>query len=158
MFIWRVKESDAARAYPNYVPPDERFPGIKKLARLRKRPNDDVADAAGTVEVIEYSDANQWVRYVDDQLIAGVEHNYGYNLFEHVKFIDIPGEAFGHGAVEQALNINEVTNAAYSLMFQQAIENTFPMLVLEDPSKAPEDIQTGPGAVLPLNLVARRCT
>jgi len=148
MFIWRVKESDAARAYPNYVPPDERFPTIKKLARLRKRPNDDVADASGTVEIIEYSDANQWVRYVDDQLIAGVEHNYGYNLFEHVKFIDVPGEAFGHGAVEQALNINEVTNAAYSLMFQQAIENTFPMLILEDPQKFPEDLQVGPGAVI----------
>jgi hypothetical protein len=151
MFIWRVKESSAMRAYPNYVPPDERFPGLKKLGRLRKRPNDDVADAAGTVEIIEYSDANCWVRYVGDQMVGGVEHNFGYNLFEHVKFIDVPGEAFGHGAVEQIINLNELDNALISLGFQQAVENSFPMLVLEDASKAPEDIPTGAGAILPLN-------
>jgi hypothetical protein len=81
----------------------------------------------------------------------GVEHGFGFNLFEHLKFIDVPDEVWGHGAVEQAINLNEMGNALYSLLFQSVIENVFPRLVLIDPAKAPEEIETGPGAIIPIN-------
>jgi hypothetical protein len=42
-------------------------------------------------------------------------------------------------------------NAYLSLQMQSAIENVFPVMVLEDAMKAPETIQRGAGAVIPVN-------
>jgi hypothetical protein len=80
-----------------------------------------------------------------------IEHNLGFNLFEQVPFIFIPGEPWNHGAVEQSVNLVDAGNMLYSLMMQAMFENVFPKLVLEDPMKFGEQIDTGPGAVIPVN-------
>jgi hypothetical protein len=83
--------------------------------------------------------------------VNGVEHNLGFNLFEQVPFIEVPGEPWNHGAVEQSVNLVEAGNALYSLMMQAMIENVFPRLILEDPMKFDETIDFGPGATIGVN-------
>jgi len=134
IFHWEIDERWVKRDFPQ-------FTSRQKQSRTSGR----------KVEIMEYSGKNCFYRWADDQMLNGIEHNLGFNLFQPVKFIDVPDEAFGHGAVEQIVNMNEMTNAMMSLLFQIAIDYAFPMLVLEDPSKAPETIAKGPGAVLPLN-------
>jgi hypothetical protein len=158
MFAWKISESIAAANFKEYQAPIEAL-RQKRSGRFKRG---QVSDPQ--VEIMEYSDENEWQRWVaqvtpqskdeqlgDAQKVNGVEHNLGFNLFQHLKFIDVPDEVWGHGAVEQAINLNEMGNALYSLMFQAVIENVFPRLVLIDPAKAPEEIETGPGAVIPIN-------
>jgi hypothetical protein len=144
IFCWKVPESSVIRAYPNYVPQGDKK-GHFSLGFRRGQSSDPL------VEMIEYSDNDEFSRFVGEQRLAGVEHKYGFNLWEHFKFIDVPDEAFGHGAVEQVIDLNEAENILYSLLMQSVIDNVFPKLVLEDPSKAPEEIPSGPAAVLGLN-------
>jgi len=141
IFKWQERDSTVARKYPNYV--REAQPS-KSLLR-RGKPSDPLVD------VYEYSSESEYCLYVGGQRLKGVEHNFGFNIFQHLKFIEVPGEVFGHGAVEQAINLNEMGNALYSLLFQAVLENVFPTLVLIDPSKAPEEIMRGPGSVIPIN-------
>jgi hypothetical protein len=68
-----------------------------------------------------------------------------------MSFIPVPGEPFNHGAVEQIVSMVEMGNALQSLLFQATLENVFPMMVIEDPAKAPEEIMRGAGAVVPVN-------
>lgn len=159
VFKWKVAESVASRNFSQYEQAS-----IDQLRRMRSgrfkrgQPTDPM------VEILEYSDDQEWHRWIaqaspqdknhelgDAQEVNGVEHNFGFNLFQHLKFIDVPDEVWGHGAVEQAINLNEMGNALYSLMFQAVLENVFPRLVLISPAKAPEEIETGPGAVIPIN-------
>jgi hypothetical protein len=159
-FKWKIPESVAARNFPEYSAPIETMRTERR--GLLRRGGSPVADPM--VEIIEYSDKNEWHRwlcqvtmtkrgasYGTPMEVNGVEHGFGFNLFEHLKFIDVPDEVWGHGAVEQAINLNEMGNALYSLLFQSVIENVFPRLVLIDPAKAPEEIETGPGAIIPIN-------
>lgn len=145
IFSWTARQSAVQRAFPNYTPPIVK----KSLLSPAKRLNEQV------VEIMEYSDLNCFYRWVGGQQVAGVEHNLGFNLFEHVKFINIPDEVWGHGAVEQAVNLVEMGNAYLSLMMQSAIENVFPVMVIEDPMKAPENLERGAGAVIPVNAGGR---
>jgi hypothetical protein len=131
IFCWEVDERWAAREFPNYTPSGSR--------------------KARTVEIIEWSDRNEYSRWVDGQRVNGVEHNLGTNLFHQMKFIDVPDEPWGHGAVEQAVGMVEMGNALYSLMFQAVLENVFPRLILINPHKFPEEIDNGPGAVIGVN-------
>lgn len=142
IFCWEARESAVKRAFPSYVPTQPK-PG--RFFRRKPRPSDP------KVKIYEYSGLNEWCRYVEDQLVNGVEHNFGFNLFEQAKFIEVPGEVWGHGAVEQVVNQVELGNALESLLFQAVIDNVFPTLVLENPSKAPEEIERGPGSVIPIN-------
>lgn len=141
IFEWKV-DAEWAKQIPGYTPVYQSrriLPGRRSTSGTNK------------VTIIEYSGASQWTRWVDGQEVNNVEHNLGFNLFQSVKFIDVPDEPFGHGAVEQIVSQNELTNALISMLFQSVIDNVFPQLVLEDPSKAPETIAKGPGSVLPLN-------
>lgn len=142
VFSWQAPESVIRRAFPNYETPKPSF-----RSRIRNKPQ----GSDPKRWIYEYSDGSEWCRYVENQKINGVEHNYGFNLFEQAKFIDVPGERWGHGAVEQIVNQVELGNALESLLFQAVIDNVFPSLVLEDPSKAPETIERGAGSVIPLN-------
>jgi hypothetical protein len=150
IFSWKVKEDVVKRQYKdNYQTRDERKRSsvAPNLTRFRKTGEDDNPH----IDVVEYSDRYQWTRWIDGEEVNGVYHNFGFNLYEHLKFINVPDDVWGHGAVEQVINLNEMGNALYSLLFEAVIENVFPRLVLEDASKAPEEIATGPGAVIPLN-------
>jgi hypothetical protein len=141
IFSWDVRESAVKRQFPEYVRKSDRA-GYKPKRGQNTDPE---------VNLIEYSDNDEWCRYADGQRLNGVEHDFGFNLFEHMKFIDVPGEIWGHGAVEQAVNLVEMGNALYSLMFQAVLENVFPRLILENPQKFPEEIDTGAGAVIGVN-------
>ncbi|MHB8742571.1 MAG: hypothetical protein ACYC9L_05535 [Sulfuricaulis sp.] len=160
IFSWKVHETVVSKNFVEYTAPIEQMRADRKgIFRRGQNPNPQV-------EILEYSDNKEWHRWVSNistsggnkndvalggQEVNGVEHNLGFNLFEHLKFIDVPDEPWGHGAVEQAINLNEMGNALYSLMFQAVIENVFPRLILENPAAAPEEIESGPGAVIPLN-------
>ena len=147
IFSWEVRESALARAFPSYVRQADRNRGAyRKIVSYVKPSSSDPK-----VTFCEFSDKNEWARWADGQKLNGVEHQLGFNLFDEMKFINVPDEVWGHGAVEQAVNLVEMGNALYSLMFQAVLDSVFPKLVLEDPMKAPEEIETGPGAVLPLN-------
>lgn len=140
IFAWKVRESALQRQFPNYKRRYDR--GIKRKRGESEDPE---------VELVEYSDGKEWCRYADGVRLNGVEHEFGFNLFEHAKYIEVPDEVWGHGAVEQAVNMVEMGNALYSLIFQSALENVFPRIVLINPSKAPEELDMGPGAVWGVN-------
>ena len=145
VFSKMVRQSVVKRSFPNYVAPQKgRFPIIGSLSQRGKDPDPEV-------EILEWSDSREFARWVGGQKMNGVEHGFGWNLFDHTKFIDVPDEPWGHGAVEQIINQNEALNALESLLFQAVLQNVFPKLVLIDPSKAPEEIYVGPGAVIPVN-------
>jgi len=143
IFCWEARESAIKRAFPQYEAANSKGK-YRLLPRKRK-------DTDPKLHVYEYSDGKEWARFVEDQRVNGVEHDFGFNLFEQAKFIDVPGERWGHGAVEQVVNQVELGNALESLLFQAVIDNVFPTLILEDPSKAPETIERGPGSAIGLN-------
>ncbi len=147
IFAWEVPESSVKRAFPNYVLKADRDKGrFDKWPISRRRR---IVDPK--VTLLEYSDGKEFARWADGVKLNGIEHNFGFNLFEQIKFISVPDEVWSHGAVEQAVNLVEMGNALYSLMFQSVLENVFPTLVLINPSKAPEEIERGPGSVIPIN-------
>ena len=143
VFCFKAPLSAIQRAYPNFQPQNRRRSGREFFARGQ---NPDPQ-----YEIIEYSDNDCFYRWCEGQYLQGTEHGYGFNLFEHSKFVNVPGEVFGEGAVKQSANLVEMGNAYLSLMMQSAIENVFPVMVLEDAMKAPEVIQRGAGAVIPVN-------
>jgi len=148
LFHWKERDSTLARTFPNYTRvADQNHSRVSFAGRLtgKSKPSDPLVD------IFEYSDDQEFSRFAGSQKINGVEHGFGFNVFEHMKFIEVPGEVWGHGAVEQAINLNEMGNALYSLLFQAVLENVFPTLVLIDPAKAPEEIMRGPGSVIPIN-------
>lgn len=141
IFCWKAKESAVRREYPNWEPKRR----TKKRFTFGRSASSDPE-----TEILEYTDGKEWCRFIDGTKVQGVEHGYGFNLYEQVKFINVPGEVFGHGAVEQAVNLVEMGNLYLSLMMHSAIDNVFPVMVLVDPSKAPEELEKGPGAVIPV--------
>lgn len=145
IFRWEMRESIARRQFPQYKgrKPVGRTRPI--MGRFRKHREEE------QVEVIEYSDRDNFSRWIGEDRINGVEHDFGFNLFQQVQWIHVPDEPFGHGAVEQIANLVEMGNATLSLLFQAFIENVFPTMVLIDPAKAPETMMRGPGSVIPLN-------
>jgi hypothetical protein len=143
IFAFKAPLSAIQRAYPNFQAPTPARNG--RGFRRQAGPTDP------SYEVIEYSDNDCFYRWCEGQYLQGTEHGYGFNLFEHSKFVNVPGEVFGEGAVAQSANLVEMGNAYLSLMMQSAIENVFPVMVLEDAMKAPEVIQRGAGAVIPVN-------
>lgn len=146
IFSWTMRESSVAKQFPGYIPKTNRKSGFLRLP-LTRRGN----DPDPQVEIIEYTDDREFSRWVDGQRVTGVQHDYGFNIFQHLKFIDVPNEPWGHGAVEQIAGMNEMTNALMSLVWEAMIQNVFPRLVLINPAKAPELIENGPGAVIPIN-------
>lgn len=138
IFAWEIGERWAEREFDKYTP-------------RRARNNGSRTKRFDQVEVLEYSDGNEWTRWIDGQRTHGVEHELGVNLYHQMKFIAVPDEPWGHGAVEQAVGMVEMGNALYSLMFQAVLENVFPRLILENPHKFPEEIDNGPGAVIGVN-------
>lgn len=136
IFCWEVPESVAKRDYPNWTPPEKR-------RKLFGRGSDEA-----TVEILEYSDKMEFHRWIDGREVNGVEHNFGFNLYEQVSFIHVPDEPWNHGAVEQALNLNLAEDALRSLLFEAVLQNVFPILHLEDPYKFPEVMELGPGGVI----------
>lgn len=153
IFCWEARESAIKRKFPNYRTKAERRNRVMSMVNgavssIRPKTGD---SSDPKVEFWEYSDQNEWARWADGVKLNGVEHKFGFNLFNEMKFIDVPDEPWGHGAVEQIVNQVELGNALQSLLFQAVLDNVFPTLVLEDPSKAPEEIDRGPGGVIPLN-------
>lgn len=140
LFCWEVPESVAKRDFPSFTPP------ARKPGRFRRATGEEPK-----VEILEYSDRGEFARWVDGQKVNGVEHDFGFNLFEQIPFINVPDEPWNHGAVEQAVNLNLAENALRSLLFQAVLDNVFPAMVLENPYKAPETIERGPGAVIPVH-------
>jgi hypothetical protein len=138
LFKWKITEREARRQFKGKFEP-------KPKPKRRGQHVDE------SVEILEYSDAYCFQRWADGQLVNGVEHKLGFNLVEQVPFIRVPGEPWNHGAVEQSVGLVEAGNVLYSLMMQAMLENVFPKMVLEDPMKFGETLDTGPGAVIPVN-------
>ncbi len=132
LFCWKTTEGRAKRAFPSF-------------------PGKDSDEQDKNVEILEYSGDKFFRRWVDGKMTNDIQHDLGFNLFDQVPFIHVPGEPWNHGAVEQSVNLVEAGNALYSLMMQAMIENVFPRMVIEDPMKFSEIIDTGPGAVIPVN-------
>jgi hypothetical protein len=149
VFCWNVRESWLAREYPEYVRRSDRNKGRYRFLPKKTKSSDP------EVEFLEFSDNNEWARWADGQKLNGIEHKYGFNLFDQMDFIRVPNEPWGHGAVEQIAGLTEAGNALYSLVFQSVMDQVFPTLVLTDPAKAPETIERGAGAVIPLNAGGR---
>jgi hypothetical protein len=153
IFCWKARESAIKRQFPNYRTRAERR---SRTAAMVGGAISSLLPKVGQssdpeVEFWEFSGRNEWARWADGEKLNGVEHKFGFNLFNEMKFIDVPDEVWGHGAVEQIVNQVEMGNALQSLLFQAVIDNVFPSLVLIDPSKAPEEIDRGAGGVIPLN-------
>lgn len=142
IFSWKVRESTLRRDFPNYDR-EQAMPSKGKKSRGQ--------DPDPEIELIEYCDGNEWRRWAGAQELNGVEHNYGFCMFEPVKFINVPGEVWGHGAVEQAVSMVEMGNALGSLIFEAALQNVYPPMVVVNPTKIGEDIPTGAGAVIAVN-------
>lgn len=132
VFCWKTTTAKAKRAFPNWN-------------------GEGGDDQNKTVEILEYSDTQQFSRWVGEQETNSVEHNLNFNLFDQVPFIQVPGEPFNHGAVEQSINMIEAGNALWSLEMQAAIDNVFPKMIIEDPMKFPEVLDFGPGSVNAVN-------
>lgn len=141
IFFWKEPLSAVKRSYPEYASQIQ-----AQIGKIREG-----RGSNPMVDVYEYSDGTEFSRWIQGVKVNGVEHNYGFDLFAHSKFIDIPGEPFGHSAVEQVVNLNEADNMITSLLFQAMLENIFPTIVLIDPAKAPEELMKGPGAIIPIN-------
>lgn len=105
----------------------------------------------GTFELLEYSDKMQFKRWVNGVEVNGIEHKFGFNLFDQIGFIMVPDSPWNHGAVEQLVGMVEMGNALLSLSFQAVLENVFPTMFLINPMKMPEELNLGPGGVVPLN-------
>jgi hypothetical protein len=141
IFSWQVRESQLKRNYPDYVRRSDRMRG----KFLRGQPTDP------QVELLEYSDGKEFARWGDDQKLNGVEHNFGFNLFDQVQFLNVPDEPWGHGAIEQYVGLNFASDVLKSLLVQAAFGSVFPELVLINPSKFSENMERGPGAVWGVN-------
>jgi hypothetical protein len=146
IFCWKTRQSAAKRQFPKWSGNLRSGPVRRAVDRVVGRTGSDPE-----VEIMEYSDGNEWARWVEGEKTNGVAHQFGFNMFEHIKFINVPGEVWGHGAVEQSVNLNEMGNLYLSLMMHSAIDNVFPTMVLQDPYKLPEQIHRGAGAVIPVN-------
>lgn len=142
IFSWKVRESVLKRDFPNYV---------SEEANPRKGKQSRGQDADPEVELIEYCDDTSWSRWAGRQQLNAVDHDYGFCMFEPVKFINVPGEVWGHGAVEQAVSMVEMGNALGSLIFEAALQNVYPPMVVVNPTKIGEEIPTGAGAVIAVN-------
>lgn len=139
LFSWEIPQSVAKRDYPKWSP---------RLAPTKKGKG---SSADPNVEVLEYSDGKEYAMWIDGTKVKGVVHNYGFNLFEQVGFINVPDEPWNHGAVEQAVNLNLAEDLLRSILFDSVMQNVYPTLVLEDPYKFPETIEAGTGGVLAVN-------
>lgn len=148
IFHWKERDSVLMRTFPDYVALNQY--GAPRQGGIGGRRGSS-KEADPMVDVYEYSDENEFARFAGESKVAGIEHNFGFDIFQHAKFISVPGQVFGHGAIEQAVNLNEADNMIGSLMFQAMLENVFPTIVLTDPSKAPEEMMKGPGSVITLN-------
>jgi len=142
IFSWKVRDSVLRRDFPNY---NSDLAAPSKGRSLRGK------DPDPEVELIEYSDGVEWRRFAGQQELNGIEHDYGFSIFEPVKFINVPGEVWGHGAVEQAVSMVEMGNALGSLIFEAALQNVYPPMVVVNPTKVGEEIPTGAGAVIAVN-------
>lgn len=144
IFCQEIRLSKALRSFPTYQAPE---PGkYRPLGGRYRKPKGEPV-----VEVLEYSDGREVACWVDGQKVQGVEHEFGFNLFDQIPFIHVPDETWNHGAVEQAVGLVEMGNAFYSLMFQAMLEHVFPTLFLINPMKLPAELDLGPGGVVPIN-------
>lgn len=145
--IFRRDETERtiSRNFPNFRPQADR---PRFLNGFRPKPD---PQGEKRVELLEYSDESSYSLWAGDQLLKQINHDFGFNLFGQMAFIPVPGKPFNHGAVEQIVSLVEMGNALHSLMFQATLENVFPMMVIENPAAAPEEIMRGAGAVVPVN-------
>lgn len=146
VFNWQERESVVAATFPQFTRASDREHSKIGPWGRRKRGQ----DSDPKTEIFEFSDNDEFSRWAGTQQVTQAEHNFGFNLFGHAKFIEVPGKIWGHGAVEQAVNLNEVENLLYSMLVAAVYENVFPSLVLTKPDAAPEEIIKGPGSVIPL--------
>jgi hypothetical protein len=143
IFSWKIPESVARRNF-GYEPPKATRPRLGGSWFARGPESQD-----NRVEILEYSDKDCWYRWVGDTLDKGVEHNFGWNVFDEMKFINVPGEPWGHGAVEQSVGMVHMGNHLYSLLMHAVLENVFPVIHIDNPQGLPEEMDFGPGGVVP---------
>lgn len=143
VFRWEISEETARASFGNEI-----VSSVKARTQQQTRGRN---KEKFNMEVLEYSDKNEFGRWLEGTKTHGSEHNFGYNLFEQIGFIQVPDEPWNHGAVEQIVGLVEMGNALLSLSFQAVLENVFPTMFLINPMRMPEELNLGPGGVVPIN-------
>lgn len=148
IFRYELPERVVERTWKNY---ERQATGDRKRTRSMSWMGRKRQTGERMVEILEYSAGDEVALWAGEQKLQGVEHDFGFNLFEQMFFIEVPDEDFNHGAVEQVVSLVEMGNALHSMVFQSALEHAFPTLFIEDPAKLPEEMVKGPGSVIAAN-------
>ena len=103
------------------------------------------------VNCVEYF--NRWWRilYINGVEMAAIKHDYNIVPIVIVPNLPIPRRAYGHSDIEQSIGLNQYMIRLYNLQAEGIEEVLFSPIVLIDPQKAPEELETGAGAVWGIN-------
>lgn len=146
-FRWRMPQDLAVQ---NYGPASLSFldemgadSKVKEILGLGKK-------EAKQVDVVEFWDENSKRTMINGRTIEYVEHKLGFCPWMESSFYDVPDEPFGKGVIEGNAGLFQKMNLLDSLELQSVIENVFARIVIINPAVAPEDIDNGPGGVIPV--------
>lgn len=104
------------------------------------------------LEVIEYWDKDSKTTLVAGHKVQQVKHDFGFVPWVMTPFYMVPDSPFGKGVIEGNVALFQKMNMLDSLELQAIIENVFASMVIIGPEGAPEDIERGPGAVIPVKI------
>jgi hypothetical protein len=151
IFKWDVPVTDAERQYgPQVLSLVDTGAGragnlLKGMTRFgAKRPTNP------NIQVVQYWDQDSKTTLVGGHQIQQVKHNLGFCPWVMTPFYLIPDWPYGKGVIEGNVSLFQKLNMLDSLELQAIIENVFSRLVIINPAVAPEDIDNGPGGVIPV--------
>lgn len=154
-FRWKMPQDMAVASYgdPAQVIIDEMnaSKGVKDLLGLNR-------NQPPAIDVVEF-----WDKSTKRTLLAGkdatsmvsaqfVQHDLGFVPWVMPSFYDVPDEPFARGVIEGNAGLFQKMNMLDSLELQSIIENVFARIVIINPAVAPEDIDNGPGGVIPVGV------
>ena len=148
-FKWEIPVDQAVRAYgpevAAYVNPKGN--GIRGMFTFgQRRPQRQL------LQIVEFWDGDSKTTIVQDHVVQQVQHNLGFCPWVHTPFYDVPDTPFGKGVIEGNVPLFQKMNMLDSLELQAIIENVFARMVIINPAVAPEDIDNGPGGVIPVGV------
>ncbi len=149
LFEWEIAGDQAIAQYGQEVSAILESLGRNKRGLLQFGRNQERSKRQ-VLKVIEYWDKDSKTTMVAGHKVQQVKHNLGFVPWVMTPFYLIPDEPFGRGVIEGNVPLFQKLNMLDSLELQAIIENVFATLVIIGPEGAPEDIERGPGAVIPV--------
>jgi hypothetical protein len=147
-FRWKVPSDVAIETYGQdvmgYVDVQGAGKGVKEMLGLKPKSDRPLID------IIEFWDDNSKTLIIAGKLFKQVNHNMGFVPWVMPSFYDVPDQPFGKGVIEGNAALLQKMNVLDSLELQSVIENVFARLVIINPAVLPEDIDNGPGGVIPV--------